>query len=462
MKKLTILLALPLVFLAEGCSKFTEGYDKDPNNPTEATPALVLASTELGFYSNQTSNLARISVILTQQCAGGLPSQMVNIDDYIFTEASNTNEWNNLYNSVVQPANDLIENYGADNQNYVAVAKILKAAAIGVATDFWGDVPASEAGYGNITGNMTPKFDTQEDVIAYVQSTLDEAIAIINNADAVNVATMGNDDLIFKGNMTKWKNVAYILKARYANRLSKKDASGSATKALEYLQNVTDAGDAFATYGTPTAEQNQWYVFNNTRQDYIKMGKFFVDMLNTNNDPRLPFYATKLTDGTYKGGAPGAQDQSASNVGSYLAAITAPFPLITYTEALFIKAEASLRAGDAATAATAYNAAVTRSVTTVTGAAPSAAFTLAYASATAATITQEMIMTQKYIADFGQPEVWSDWRRTNIPALTVNPNAAAGVTGIPRRLPTVIDERLYNPNAIVVGNINTPVWWDAQ
>ena len=34
------------------------------------------------------------------------------------------------------------------------------------------------------------------------------------------------------------------------------------------------------------------------------------------------------------------------------------------------------------------------------------------------------IMTQKYIAMFAQPETWSDWRRTGIPALTPTSGSA--------------------------------------
>jgi hypothetical protein len=59
---------------------------------------------------------------------------------------------------------------------------------------------------------------------------------------------------------------------------------------------------------------------------------------------------------------------------------------------------------------------------------------------------------------YGQIEAYADWRRTNLPALTPNANGAVNV--IPRRLPTVIDERLYNKNAIVISDIKLPVWWD--
>ncbi|MBP1650096.1 MAG: hypothetical protein H6Q26_253, partial [Bacteroidetes bacterium] len=114
MKKVLIFLALPLLFMAESCSKFTEGYGESPNNPTVATPPLILSAAELGLYSTYTGTLARISATLTQQ-TGGVQYQMLEIDKYQLLSTGNTNDWNNLYNNIVQPANDLIENYGATN-----------------------------------------------------------------------------------------------------------------------------------------------------------------------------------------------------------------------------------------------------------------------------------------------------------------------------------------------------------
>ena len=68
-------------------------------------------------------------------------------------------------------------------------------------------------------------------------------------------------------------------------------------------------------------------------------------------------------------------------------------------------------------------------------------------------------MTQKYIALFTQPEVWTDWRRTDIPQL--QPYAdATGVSSIPRRYPISQSERINNPNAPAQYPITTRVWWD--
>ncbi len=130
---------------------------------------------------------------------------------------------------------------------------------------------------------------------------------------------------------------------------------------------------------------------------------------------------------------------------------------MTFVEQKFIEAEAQMRSGNALGAATAYNDAVLESVLLVTGAPAPVAFELAMASETAATINMEKIMTQKWIALFIQVETYSDWRRTGIPSLTDNPNAA---TSIPVRLPTVRDERLYNANAVVVSDVELPVYFD--
>lgn len=465
MKKTIIILSLPFVLLASGCSKFVEGYDKDPNNPSVATPQLVLSAAELGLYSSYTGQLSRTAGMLTQQL-DGTASQQLAVTKYSIFEGDNVNDWNNIYNNVIQPANDIIINYGANNVHYVGVAKVIKAMGLGLATDIWGDVPATEAGMGLIDGNVTPKFETQQAVYTYIQTLLDEAITAMNSTTGENLYTLGADDYIFGQNsadeaeaLAKWTNTAWILKARFANHLSKKDAQGSATEALADLSHVTDLGDANANYGSKTNEQNQWAAFATARANDLRDGAFFIDMLKANADPRLPFYAAVDANGGYSGSIPSSENTDASYVGPYLASSTSSVPMVTYVEALFIKAEASLRAGNAAAAATAYNEAVTASVTKVTGAAPSAAFTLAYASETALTITQTKIMTQKYLALFTQVEVWSDWRRTNIPALT--PNVAEQATAIPRRLPTVLDEKRYNAaNVIIVTDIYEPVWWD--
>lgn len=80
------------------------------------------------------------------------------------------------------------------------------------------------------------------------------------------------------------------------------------------------------------------------------------------------------------------------------------------------------------------------------------------ANETATTITLEKIINQKYVALFTMPEGYHDWRRTGFPALKANQDSDK--KAIPVRLPTPQDERNYNKNATVVGDIYQNLWWD--
>jgi hypothetical protein len=204
---------------------------------------------------------------------------------------------------------------------------------------------------------------------------------------------------------------------------------------------------------------NQWDAFEANRQGYFRVSELFVNLLLDNNDPRTSLFLTTDVDGGYSGTpSDDPSNFNTSYVGTLYAAPDAPLPLITFVEAKFLEAEAHLRAGASGPAADAHNLAVITSIEQTTGAEAPADFVTEFASETAGSITLEKIMMQKYIAMFIQIECYSDWRRTGIPNLSPNPNAI--LPGIPLRLPTPQSERLYNSNAIVVGDPLIPVFWD--
>lgn len=460
MKKILILLLLPFLLLNTGCEKYNEGYDTSPNLPSEVTPSLLLAHCEVALMVQYTGQLARVSSILTQQSAG-TDFQFAEVADYNLKEEDNINEWNDVYTTGLVSMKRLVEITGDASPHYRGIARVMMAMELGIATDFWGDIPNRDAlGAQSGSENWNPRFDAQALVIQDIQTLLDQAIVDLNPANS-NVNIPGADDFIFGGDAEKWLRTAWILKARYANRLSKKDASGSATLALTYLNNAgltSSSDDAMAIFGENGNELNTWFAFNTSRGNYMKMGKTMVEMLKGISDPRLPFYAAATPGGEYLGTAPDSVNTNTSNLGPYYGSATSPLPLVTFVEAKFIEAEANHRLGNMQEAADAYNAAVIASVEKVTGAAAPAPYVLANASETAASINLTKIMTQKYLGMFTQPEVWADWRRTNIPALV--PNGNSNLSGIPRRLVTSKDERINNSNAVVVSDLLKPVWWD--
>ncbi|KQO33320.1 hypothetical protein ASF10_18330 [Flavobacterium sp. Leaf82] len=452
--KSIILSALSISLLA-GCQTELDTFNENPNNPITTTPSLLLAAMEVSTFSTHTSGLIRNSGIFTQQLAGTDVGQMGPISRYVITENDVTNEWNTVYGTTLMSGHILNRDFAANYPYYNGIGQVLTALNLGYATDMWGDVPYDEA-FRAEEGIKAPKYNTQEQIYQRLQSILDEAIVNLQKPAASNLSTPKEDDFIFKGDTKKWIKIAYVLKARYALRLSQVD-SGAAQKALTYItqSGISSNADDANTYFPGTANGwNQWYAFNNgNRENYLKVGKYFVDQLKNSSDPRLEFSIAEDEDEDYSGNA--AEDQetlTTSYIGSAYALQDTPVGMVTYAEAKFIEAEAKLRLNQ--NAQPALQQAVAASVLKVTGTAATPAF---LATATA-TVDLANIIQQKYLALFLTMEPFNDYRRTGFPALI--PNQLSNTKTIPVRLPTPVEERQYNANATVVSNVTTKLWWD--
>ncbi len=465
MKKIFLITVLTLFAWFSSCKKFVEKDQVSPNNPVTAGASQFLLVSEVATFESITTNLDRTACVLTQQLAG-IQFQMQSVAEYDIKEGDNQDDWYTCYDDALINIQALIDKAGTANPYYRGIGEVLKAMNLGITTDVWGDVPDSGAlkGASATAAAFNPLYEPQQSIYNSIQALLTAAIADLSQPSSKNTIIPGADDIIHNGDVSMWLKNAWVLKARYENHLSKKDPSGSATKALADIASsgmADDTSDMKAIYSAASnGNVNPWNSFQNERGQYVLMSKPFIDLLNSTSDPRLPFYAAQNPNGGYTGSPvdPDSADLNASDVGTYMAGVAAPIQMVTYYEAEFIAAEANMRLGNAGAAAIAYNNAVAASVLSVTGAPISASFKAAVGNETANTITLSKIMTQKYIAMFGNFEVWTDWRRTNIPKL--NPCAAGVIPTIPRRFPTPLDERVYDKNAVVVDDITKPVWWD--
>ncbi len=461
---LSIILGLGAV--TTSCEKYFEDAIATPNNPTEVTPALLLANIEVATFSNYGGQLARQTQMMVQQIAGTTEgSQTTEVMNYNITELTNENEWSVIYTGALMNGKILIDDFGAANPHYAGIARVIMALNLGSATDLWGDVPFSNALNG-LNGEFAPEYDLQQSLLDdsnpnSIFGLLDQAIADLQQPSSANSFVPGSEDFIYGGDVDLWIKAAYSLKARYYNRLSEVDGPGSAQKALTALANgiTSSSENAMMVFGTGGNSQNQWYAYKQARPNYIKMAEYFVDTLNATSDPRLPFYAEEDTAGVYSGTPKDKIDEIfTSSVGPYLSTSNASIPLISYAEMKFIEAEAELRAGSGGPAATAFNEGVIASVEAVTGSATGTYITT-YANETGGSINLEKIMYQKYVALFGQIEVYNDFRRTGFPGIT--PASGAQIPVIPLRLIIPQNERVYNPNAAnFIKPLTEPVYWD--
>jgi len=466
MKKLNYTYAILIsVLTITSCDSYLEDDIVSPNDPEIVTPQLLLSNVEVATFATYGGQLTRQSLVFSRQLSGtSAGSQSAEIARYIVTEITNENEWEIIWAGAVVDCKTLISEYGPVSPYYSGIAKVILAMNYGVATDLWGAIPAEEGGLG-LAVNLQPQYESQEVVLGKIQTILDEAIVELSAPVEDNfIVPPGADDLIFGGDVTAWLQTAQIMKARYANRLSIIDPVGSANNVLAAVTSSDVTGsesDAFMIFFGGNAA-NQWFQFEQQRRQYYRVSSYFADLLIVNNDPRLPFFLKTDGAGGYSGTPfDNPSVLATSYVGPLYGTSTSSVPLVTFVEAKFLEAEAQLRLGASGLAADAHNAAVIASIQQATGGVDSLgqAFIDNFGSENAGSITQEKIMMQKYIAMFIQIEVYADQRRTNIPALNPNPSAN---TGIPVRLPTPQSERLYNPNAIVVSDTQTPVYWDVN
>lgn len=125
--------------------------------------------------------------------------------------------WTTFYNQAIKNLVDAEYATRGDKSrtNINAALNIYKVYLMSIITDTYGDVPYSEAGLGFIKGIATPKFDTQESIYYDFFNKLDTATMQLDAA--VDKLT---GDVIYAGDISKWKKLANSLRLRYAMRIS--------------------------------------------------------------------------------------------------------------------------------------------------------------------------------------------------------------------------------------------------
>jgi hypothetical protein len=131
--------------------------------------------------------------------------------------------------------------------------------------------------------------------------------------------------------------------------------------------------------------------------------------------------------------------------------------IVTYLEALFLKAEATLIKSGAAAAQPLYQAAIRAHMQKLGVAAGSIDTYLAARGTLTTGNALQRIMEEKKVANFLSIENWVDWRRTGYPVMAKVPNA---LSEVPRRLLYPQAEIIANPQPQQSAALTGRVWWD--
>ena len=489
MKKIIILILTVSIFSAS-CKKYLDEAYKNPNLPTFSPPENVLQSCisamhrgvgfdarAIGFYTQNFANI--VTVAYAPERHGYAPGS----DTY--GDIWRMHYWNMGYNII-----DMIDSGRvAGKIDYVAAAFTLNAWSWVTTADVHGELPVKQAFE---KGRLSFDYDNQNVAYELALTYCDSALANWGKAALMTAPTLAQGDLyFFQGNQARWVKFVYGIKARIYNRYSKKSSyvSKEADSVIKYasLAMSSTNDDAMIQFNMAFADVTARNFFGPSRNNFggFRIGAFPVNIMtgstttpglvfgNTVNDPRVKYMLRPSPNGTYNGITAGRYldnpttptDTRVPSLWGRIAETSAPglgvdtgartffrndskFPIMTYSEMQFLKAEAYFVKGDLANARASYingidghfemlNTHFFGYLNTLGSNSPAAMAKVtipvvekaAYLAdpmfvPTAANLTLKHIMCQKYLAlwGWGFVENWVDMRRYGYDEVDIYPS----------------------------------------
>ena len=289
MKRRNIILSLICACCLGSCN--VTDFSENLNEPQTTSPQSLLANAEFASFTHNHILQAAISMRYMIQTADGSIFQTYDWGRGDFAE------YNYLRN-----VQKMIEEAGDEpaNQPYVAIGKIMRAHSFFMLACIYGDVPYSQALRGEDTSidmqeRFYPAYDSQKEVLTGILLELEEANEILKNA----VGTV-ESDIVYSGDLSKWRKLANTYQLRILLMMSKKASDPALGIPQRFDEIVSNPGE----YPIFSSEEDQALVnYLNTEgvrypfyndldlgsKRYI--GKELCDLLVSLEDPRLFVFA---------------------------------------------------------------------------------------------------------------------------------------------------------------------------
>lgn len=458
---LTIITVLGL----SGCSK-VEDYQDDPNRPTRVGPESLLPDIEINAFKTIDASAALASRQLTY-------INGVNREQYYDWQRSSSSFGN--YDNIKQVQKMIGEAERTGSPVYKSLARFFRSYFFISLTETYGDIPYSEAVKDGI---FYPKYDDQKSIYKDVLNEL--ALA---NTELSKFNSNISGDLIYNGDLLKWRKLINSYRLRILMDLSKRADDSDLNVKKSFADIVNNPSQNPIMEGIGDSGALPFYNLVNNRYPYFNsndlktayyMEQSFVDKLKKSKDPRLFKMAEKKTstvgvmpddpfsyyDGLYGSGDLGENSKRASdglasriNPRYFDDPINEPTLLMGYAELQFILAEAAVRGWIGGNANAYYTKGISASMDFYKiGSADAAAYLAqpTIALKPNSEIEQiKQIMDQKHTALFFNTgwRIFYDQRRTGFPKFNTDGKGILNDGKIPKR-------RMYPSTEITNNNTN--------
>lgn len=508
-------IGLLILMLSASCD---EGFDElniNPVQPTSLDPIYLMNRASL-FASHSANNL-QYELAIVQQIVtpygGVLAGGNFNQNNRLYSIGN----WNKYFGNVLKHTMDVKVKTKDDpaRANLYQMARILHSFGAMVLTDSYGDIPYSQAEKGFLDGEVTPVYDTQESIYQDILNELEQATKELSAQ-----AKIETGDILYDGEVEKWKRLGNSLMLRAAMRHSKVNPERAKEWVLKAVQGglmESNKGNLviFQDFNYPNEVGNN---LNATEANNYYLAAPFEQFLSENNDPRLgsiairfigakngpdqnnalagnsPTYVTLSRQPQDQLGFPMGYDNASieevvkeKGMASFygfsqldrtrMARRDAPVYLLTYSQTLLLLAEAVARGWVAGDAAALYNSAVRANMEQLADYGADAAVSEAAVDSYLkthpldASSALEEINNQYWVSSFlNGPEAFANFRRSGYPALSPNPYPGSEISSdFIHRLTYPDSEFSVNSENIQQAvarqgqdNLETRVWWDVQ
>jgi len=525
-----ILSALVSMFILVGCdTDELHNLNINPQAVSEIDVNYMMTGIELSLASNGTAGDNRYTDWRTNIILCSNYIQQLNIHShgnfYTWYEEGNQAIFQFTYQDQLKNAYVVLKETDeggwseGEKLNTRAATIILKAWCLFRLTDFYGAIPYFEADKG-LEGIFFPTYDNQSVIYPDLLAELSGAISALSasNPDQGFAAA----DIIFNGDIAKWKKWGNSLLLRYGMRISNVDQGMANTYVSQAIAGGVMESNDDNVYIPMTLGPEEWSNQNGISRAFYpgdggetnRLSETLVNFLKgsdpnstADDDPRLMIISGGIADWTANewlpidtdplnqiGVPPGYyNDEIASILGlppdfvpyhefsrmNYLMLDDDdPYMIMTVAEVEFLLAEAAERGiGGATNAQAHYEAGVRDAMQQYAVYDPSFAVTDAQVDAylaiypyggggvTGSESNLEQIGWQLWVSHFmNWFDAWTDWRRTDQPPLVANTTNTSNVTNgeIPVRLGYPVGEVAANPNFNQAShnNYTSKLWWD--
>lgn len=393
---------------------------------------------------------------------------------------------------------------GTDNEVVIALANVLKVAAMHTVTDYYGPIPYTQVGQ-----SINSVYDPQELVYKTMLSELADASDVLYQFILNGNSTILEEyDHVFGGNVASWLKFTNTLRLRLAMRCSYVDANLAKTNAEAAVASgvMTEATDiARINHDLFLYEHPVYHINYQFNDGDCAASAEMESFLSGYGDPRLPVYMKTAADGKYHGVRLGVKTgdwnpyryTSGKVSGNNISAST-DLVWMYPSEAYFLRAEGALRGWDmGGSAKDLYESGIATSfkergvskesyITDDTSVPADYTDPVASANAKATTTVKiaydnsasfeenlERIITQKWIAMYPLgTEAWAELRRTGYPKFfgPVNNDDPVNCANGARRIPFPDTEYTNNSEEVIKAvsllggqdNAGVKLWWDKK